>query len=299
MLVSMKEICKIAKENGFGVPALGCNNEHSIRAAVEAAEEANSPLILLIMYGSHPDFLYYGKVACEIADRATVPVATILDHGPDYQKAVLAVRAGLTDIMFDKSSEPYETNVAEVKEVVKMAHAIGMGVEAELGHVGQADRYELDGHTAFTDPDQAVKYVEETGVDFLAVAIGTAHGAYKGKPEIHFDLLEELAKKVPVPLVLHGGSGSGDENIAKACKLGITKVNIANDLYKGEIDELMKSETSGNGAYRIYRYMSAGYKKVANHYFNVCGSVNKADLYSYIKRPGLPGHSETKDSKES
>ena len=288
MLVSMKEICKIAKENHFGVPALGVNNEHNIRCAVEAAEEAKSPLIILVTYGAHPDFDYFGRTCAEIGDKASVPVATILDHGRDYQKCVYAIKAGLTDIMLDKSAEPYDVNVAEVKEVVKMAHANGMGVEAELGHVGSGANYAVDGYTALTDPDEAVRFVEETGVDFLAVAIGTAHGAYKGTPEIRFNLLEEIASKVSVPLVMHGGSGSGDENIAKACKMGICKVNVANDLYKGEVEALKAANTEGNGAYMIYEYLSAGYKKVAKHYFDICGSTGKADLYSYLKRPGLP-----------
>ena len=290
MLVSMKEICKIAKENHFGVPALGVNNEHNIRCAVEAAEEAKSPLIILVTYGAHPDWLYFCETCNRIADQASVPVATILDHGRDFNKCVWAIRGGLTDIMIDKSAEPYEVNAAEVKRVCEVAHEIGIGVEAELGHVGSASNYEHDGHTAFTEPEAAVKFVEETGVDYLAVAVGTAHGAYpKGmKPEIQFDLLKELAEKVSVPLVLHGGSGSGDENIAKACQLGICKVNVANDLYKGEIAALRKANDAGVTEYAMYNNLSDGYKEVAKHYFNLCGCAGKADLYSYIKRPGLP-----------
>ena len=144
MLVSMKEICAVARENHFGVPALGVNNEHSIRAAVEAAEEKNSPLILLITYGAHPDFVYFGQTAAEIAKASFVPVATILDHGPSWDTCVWAVRAGLTDMMIDKSSKPYEENAAEVKalfadkgmdiaeEDIEKSLAMANGEEAEL-----------------------------------------------------------------------------------------------------------------------------------------------------------------------
>ena len=297
MLVSMKEICQRAKEGHYGVPALASGNEHIVRSAIEAAEEKNSPLILLCNVKA-PDFQYLGKVINDLAAQSRVPVAAILDHGPSYESAVLAVKANLTDIMIDKSSEPYEVNVAETKRVCELAHAAGMYVEAELGHVGNADNYEEDGHTAFTDPDTAIKFVEETGVDFLAVAVGTAHGAYpKGmKPEIQFELLKELRDKVPVPLVLHGGSGSGDENIAEACRLGITKVNLANDLYQGCIKEVLEHDwSSGWAAYGFYGVVAEGYKKVAKHYFDVCGSTGKA----WTKEPkGLTSKAETETNKE-
>jgi len=294
----MKTICAIARENHFGVPALGVNNEHSIRAAIEAAEEKNSPLILLMMYGAHPDYVYFGKCAAEIGEKANVPVATILDHGPDFEKCVWAVRAGLTDIMIDKSAEPYEVNAREVKKAVELAHAVGMGVEAEFGHVGSGDNYAVDGYSNLTDPDEAVKFVEETGCDFLAVAVGTAHGVYKGTPEIRFERLKELRDKVPVPLVLHGGSGSGDENISKACEIGITKVNLANDLYRGMAEGLINNDISGNRVYGAYSFLTEGYKQVARHYMDVCGSTGKASLYD-MSRPGLHGKSEKGNVKEA
>ena len=296
MLVSMKEICARAREGGYGVPALTSGNEHIVRSAIEAAEEKNSPLILLCNVKA-PDFQYLGKVINDLATQSRVPVAAILDHGPNFASAVAAVKANLTDIMIDKSSEPYEVNVAETKKVCELAHSVGMYVEAELGHVGSADNYEHDGNNALTEPDMAVKFVEETGVDFLAVAIGTAHGAYpKGmKPEIRFELLKELRDKVPVPLVLHGGSGSGDENIAEACRLGITKVNLANDLYQGCIEEVMSRDWGGFAAYGFYGAVAEGYKKVARHYFDVCGSTGKAWT---CEPKGLTSKAETEDVKE-
>ena len=278
MLVSMKDICGKAREGGYGVPALGVNNEHNIRAAIEVAEEMDSPLILLIQYMAHPDIVWFGNEIKALADKSEVPVATILDHGADMTQAIWAIRAGLSDIMLDKSSLPYEENRDELKKICDIAHLVGMGVEGELGHVGHGENYAVDGHTAFTVPEEAVRYVEETGVDFLAVAIGTAHGVYKGTPEIQFDLLKEIRDAVDVPLVLHGGSGTGDENIAKACQLGICKVNVANDLYRAEGEAVKAADISGNGAYGLYNYLTEGYKSVARHYMEVCGSAGKAGI---------------------
>ena len=127
-------------------------------------------------------------------------------------------------------------------------------------------------------PDEAVRFVEETGVDSLAVAIGTAHGVYKGTPKLHFDLLEELNEKIPVPLVLHGGSGSGNENISKACKMGICKVNLANDLYRSAIRALQESDMSGNGAYGMYPTLAKGYREKTLEFIDVCGAANTAHL---------------------
>ena len=296
MLVSMKEICARAKEGHYGVPAIASGNEHLVRSAIEAAEEANSPVILLCNMKA-PDFQYLGKVINDLAPKSRVPIAAILDHGANFETAVKAVKANLTDIMIDKSAEPFEVNVAETKKVVEMAHAVGMGVEAELGHVGDANNYEHDGHTAFTDPETALKFIQETGVDYLAVAVGTAHGAYqKGiKPEIQFDLLKELAEKLPIPLVLHGGSGSGDENISKACQLGISKVNIVNDFYNAQIREVIENDYSGSKAYGFYGALAKAYKQVAKHYFDVCGSTGKA---WECKTTGLSSKTENENTKE-
>lgn len=275
MYVSMKELMQQARTEGYGIPALRAFDELSMRACIEAAEEKKSPLLIIAGYKMLPDICFFGAMCRELALTCNVPVAVILDHGATYEEAVWAIRAGFTDIMVDRSTLPYAENIAQVKELVKIAHAVGVGVEAELGHVGSGDHYAQDGVSGLTIPDEAVSYVEETGVDTLAVAIGTAHGVYKGTPKLRFDLLEELRAKVPIPLVLHGGSGTGESNLTKACQMGICKVNIANDLYRGALDELAIQDTSGNGAYRTFKYMSAGYKKVAMRYMDICGSSGK------------------------
>lgn len=277
MLMPMKELLAVAKREHFAVPAPGAGNEHALRACIDAAEEKRSPLIVLINYFANPDICFYGSLAADMARRASIPVSLILDHGAEFEHAIWAIRAGFTDIMVDRSKLPYRQNVEQVKELVRIAHAVGVGVEAELGHVGSGANYEVDGKTGLTVPEEAVRYVEETEVDSLAVAIGTAHGVYKGEPKLHFDLLEELARKVPVPLVLHGGSGSGNDNISKACRLGICKVNLANDLYRAMLKALEESDMSGNGAYGLYPTMAKGYRQKMYEFIEVCGAAGKAD----------------------
>lgn len=276
MYISMIELMKKAREGHYCVPAIAVENEHSVRAAIQAAEEKKSPLIMIALYKVNPDIHYFGRIVEDLAIRAKVPVAMCQDHGGTYAEAMWAVRAGFTDVMVDRSTLPFEENVAQVSEIVKVAHAVGMGVEAELGHVGMANKYETDGTGGFTVPEEAIEFVERTGVDALAVAIGTAHGVYSGVPKIQFDLLAELREKVSVPLVLHGGSGTGDENLKKACQMGICKLNISNDLKRGAIANLNEKCKDGMGAYAMYPLLYEGYKNVAAHYMTLCGSEGKA-----------------------
>lgn len=276
MYISMIELMKKAREGHYCVPAIAVENEHSVRAAIQAAEEKNSPLILIALYKVNPDIRYFGRIVEDLAIRAKVPVAMCQDHGGTYAEAMWAIRAGFTDVMVDRSTLPFEENIAQVSEIVKVAHAVGVGVEAELGHVGMANQYETDGTGGFTVPEEALEFVERTGVDALAVAIGTAHGVYSGVPKLQFELLAELREKVPVPLVLHGGSGTGDENLKKACQMGICKLNISNDLKRGAIANLNEKCKDGMGAYAMYPLLYEGYKNVAARYMTLCGSEGKA-----------------------
>ena len=276
MYISMIELMKKAREGHYCVPAIAVENEHSVRAAIQAAEEKKSPLIMIALYKVNPDIHYFGRIVEDLAIRAKVPVAMCQDHGGTYAEAMWAIRAGFTDVMVDRSTLPFEENIAQVSEIVKVAHAVGVGVEAELGPVGMANQYETDGTGGFTVPEEAIEFVERTGVDALAVAIGTAHGVYSGVPKLQFDLLAELREKVPVPLVLHGGSGTGDENLKKACQMGICKLNISNDLKRGAIANLNEKCKDGMGAYAMYPLLYEGYKNVAAHYMTLCGSEGKA-----------------------
>ncbi len=276
MLLSMKEILDRAKAGGYGVVAPNISSEWDARICIKVAEDLNAPMVLDVGYSANPNIYYFGRILTDLCIRSTAPLAVNLDHGAAYAHAIAAIRAGFTSIMVDRSSLPYEDNVAQVKELTKIAHAVGVSVEAELGHVGQGDNYAVDGFTSFTDPDEAVAYVEETGVDCLAVAIGTAHGAYKGTPVLRFDLLETLAAKVPVPLVLHGGSGSGDENLRKACSMGINKVNISNDLMRSAYNKILAKPLDGNLVYGLYALAGQGLYERLAELARIFGSEGKA-----------------------
>ncbi len=276
MLVSLSEMLGRAKAEGYGIPAISAANEMTLRACIEAAEKAESPVIILTGYYQTDAVNYYTRIIEDFARMASVPVMAMWDHSSNFKESIRGIRAGFSSIMVDRSSLPYEENAAQVKEMVRIAHAVDIGVEAELGHVGTGMNYAVDGFSALTVPDEAVRFIKETGADCLAVAIGTAHGVYKGEPKLRFDLLQELAEKVPVPLVLHGGSGTGDENISKACRMGITKVNVANELMRACYDALQADGMEGNNIYKFWPVMEKGYKAKCAHLFEVCGCAGKA-----------------------
>ncbi|MDF2882656.1 MAG: ketose-bisphosphate aldolase [Clostridiaceae bacterium] len=277
MLTDMKSILLDAKKNKYGVAAADVWSESSIKAVIAAAENENAPAIIAI-YPAIADVLEVGKIAADLASKSKVPLAVHLDHGTTFDQAVQSVKAGLTSVMVDRSTLPFEDNVREVKEIVKLAHAVGVTVEAELGHVGQGFEYEQTKNTALTDPKQAVEFVKQTGVDCLAVAVGTSHGVYKGKPEIHFDLLETLRDALDVPLVLHGCSGTGDENLKKAIEFGITKLNLYTDLDMAGL-EMFKNYSKGHDNYKIVdasKIIYKGYTEKLQYYIRLFGSNNRA-----------------------
>ncbi len=276
MLVSMTDILKKSREGRYGVIAPNICNEDTARAAIEAAVENRAPMILDLIFNAAEDVPLLARAAAEMAGRAPVPVALNLDHGGTFEQAITAIRCGFSSIMVDRSSLPYEENVAEVAQLVKIAHAVGVSVEAELGHVGSGESYAADRDTGLTDPRQAREYVERTGVDALAVAIGTAHGKYVGTPHLDFALLRAIYEEVEVPLVLHGGSGSGDENLARATREGITKVNIGTDLFQAGIDNLLAHHGELKRAHLGYRLLSEGYKAKLTHYMKLVDQCGKA-----------------------
>lgn len=275
MLVTMNELLKRAKQEGYAVPACNIDNEHNLRAAIEAAEEMDTGIILNTTPVANPDLVTFGQLAVELARRSCVNIALNLDHGKSFADCLLGIRAGYTSIMIDRSLLPFEENVKQVKEMARICHALGISVEAELGHVGVGEQYHTDGHQAFTRVEEAVEYVKQTGVDALAVAIGTAHGVYKGTPNIHFDLLHELKEALDIPLVLHGGSGTGDENLARCAREGINKVNLSNDLKRSAIENLIKEDLSGNVVYQLYPLLAEGFKNKIKHYIRLLGCEGK------------------------
>lgn len=234
MYVTLKELLAHAEEGNYTVMAPNVFNLESLLAVVEAAELEHAPVIIAIGESrlKNPQLQkYLPIVAKELAETASVPVGINLDHGKSYHELVLAIQKEFSSVMIDASMCPYEENVARTKEIVKIAHELGISVEAEIGHVGMGEDYTENGAAAgLTEPEMAKRFAEETEVDALAVAVGTAHGVYKGTPKLDFERLKEIHSMVKVPLVLHGGSNTGMENLIKASELGIRKLNINTEL---------------------------------------------------------------------
>lgn len=229
-LVSMNAFLPQAKEKKFAVGQFNMNNLEFAQAAVEAAIVEKSPFIYGVSEGAlrYMGIEFTVAMAEAAAKKSGLPIALHLDHGSSFEVAMQCIHAGFSSIMFDGSHYPYEENVRLTKEIVKVAHAMGVSVEGELGTIGGVeDDLSVDEADAkLADPEEAIRYYEETGVDCLAIAVGTAHGMYAGEPNIRFDIIEEVTKAIPVPVVLHGGSGVPDEMIQRAIKAGVGKINV-------------------------------------------------------------------------
>lgn len=234
MLVTGKAILEHAHENGYAVGAFNVNNMEQVHAIIEAAEETRSPVIIQASQGGlkYAGVEYIAAMVKAAADKSTVPVALHLDHGTDFKQIMMCLRNGFTSVMIDGSHYELEENIKKTRQIVEMAHAIGVSVEAELGKIGGTeDDISVDEKDAtFTDPDEAERFVKETEVDYLAIAVGTAHGPYKGEPKIDFDRIKVIKERLNMPLVLHGSSGVPEESIKKAVSLGINKINIDTDI---------------------------------------------------------------------
>ena len=234
MLVTLKEILGDAQKGGYAVGAFNVNNMEIVQAIIEAAEEQRSPVILQASQGGlkYAGVEYIAAMARLAGEKASVPVAVHLDHGTDFQQIMLCVRNGFTSVMIDGSQYPLDENIEVTKRVVEVSHAVGMSVEVELGKIGGVEDDVVVDHedATMTDPDEAARFAKETGVDALAIAIGTAHGVYKGEPKLAFDRLKAIRAVVDTPLVLHGASGISDDAIRQAVELGICKINIDTEI---------------------------------------------------------------------
>lgn len=280
MLVPMNVILEHARVNRYGVGSFDVPNLETATAVLEAAQEHQSPVIIAIpgsVIGLQQFEVFVSAIRM-LAEPMDIPVAMVLDHGRDYDYCVRSIRAGTTAVMFDGSDLPFEENMRITKDIVKVAHALGVSVEAEVGHVGSDDLTPEEIAKSLTEPDKAVEFVKETGVDCLAVAVGTIHGHYKGEPHIHFDLIKEIADKTGVPLVLHGGSSTGEENLQKSIEHGICKINIYSDMSKHAIDGV-QSLLSANPRARmndVLLTISNSFGTVAGNYMKMFGSAGKA-----------------------
>ena len=244
MLVNLDGILKRAQREKYAVGLFNTTDTDMLQAAIEAAEELVSPIVI----GTAEILLPYGELnliapsVVEAAKRAKVPVAVHYDHGLTFERCMEALKLGFSSVMYDGSAKKRETNIAETREIVKIAHSFGATVEGEIGHVGDAAADENLSDALYTTPEEANEYLAATGVDALAVSIGTAHGVYRSKPKLNLDRLREIRGKVGVPLVLHGGSGLSDDDFRNAIREGIAKVNIFTDLCLAG-DKAMKEGT--------------------------------------------------------
>ena len=269
-LVKMKDLLRRAEEKNIGCGAFSVGNMELVRGAIRAAEELDTPIILQIaeVRLKNSPLHLMGPMMVQAAKEAKVDVAVHLDHGLTFESVDKALELGFTSVMLDASTLPFEENIARVKAVVEKARKYGATVEAELGLVGGSEDGSCDHGILFTDPDDAVVYARETGIDALAVAIGNAHGNYPVAPTLAFDVLEKIHEKVDIPLVLLGGSGITDKDFQKAISLGIRKVNIATASFNSltaHVEKYMES-TDKHNFFDLNEAMAQGtYENVKKH----------------------------------
>ncbi|WP_213950684.1 class II fructose-1,6-bisphosphate aldolase [Tepidanaerobacter syntrophicus] len=281
MLVSSKEMLNKARQNNYAIAAFNIHNLETLKATVEAAKEERAPLILQTTPGTceYAGIDYLVAMAHTASNKADIPIALHLDHGNSLDLAIKCIDAGYTSVMIDGSMLPFNENVSLVKQVVEYAHKKQVQVEAELGHISGVEENISSSHEVLTDPKEAAEFVNRTGVDSLAIAAGTAHGVYKGKPEIHFDIIQNIRQLVNVPLVLHGCSGVPEEDVKQAIKCGICKINIATDIKIAFADELKKffvSQPDETDPRKYFKPAIKAVKDVVKSKIHMAESYNKA-----------------------
>lgn len=231
MLVTLKEGLKDSVKNRYALGAFNVANHDMAEGIIQAAEEKQLPIIISVaeLHFETLDldnFIYYLQ---DRINRTEVPIVLHLDHGYSYETVIRAIHYGFSSVMFDGSKLSYQENKEQTKELVKVAHAAGVSVEAELGHVagleGELEAGSVADEKAFTDPDDAKRFVKETGIDALAIAIGTVHGLYEGEPQIDYERLDKIRERLEIPLVLHGGTGLYDKDYRRVVEHGINKIN--------------------------------------------------------------------------
>ncbi len=287
MLVNMNEVLRPAKENKYAVGLFNAVNLELARGIIAAAESLRSPVIMgtaevLLPYGPLDEVSYY---LIPMAKKASVPVVVHLDHGLTYDTCIKALKLGFTSVMYDCSTDSYEENVRKVKEMADIAHSYGATIEGELGHVGdnegsaEGSSHLADPSAFFTDPKLAKDFVDKTGVDALAIAVGNAHGAYKLPPKLDFERIRTIAKTVDVPLVLHGGSGLTDNDFRQAIKEGISKVNIFTDINVAAVEaEFKKFQSMDKGLIDLIPAAVEAVKQESMKKMELFSSNGKADI---------------------
>lgn len=285
--MNMRDLLAVANEHNFAIPAFNIGTNQILNAVIDASEEMGAPVILAI----HPSELEFQRdtfmLSCVAAAQAsTIPVAIHLDHGGSVDEIMRAVRTGFTSVMIDASHLPFEDNVAVTKQIVDLVKPLGISVEGELGTIGTTEGDTEGGaeEIVFTQPDDAAEFVARTGIDALAIAIGTAHGLYPEGfvPQLKLDLLSSIKAKVDVPLVLHGGSGNAEHEIVECVERGINKINISSDIKDAFYQELRRTladDKKIREPFHLYLNSIATMKEVAYNKIRLLKAEGKAQLY--------------------
>ncbi len=280
-LTSIAPILKQARQAGYAVPLFDAFDMFSAEGIFRAAEERRAPVIVA-MYSGIMNKSYTRSLADFLRSRAAsspIPVSLMLDHGASFEECIRAIKMGFTDVMYDGSKLPFEENLAQTQAVVRAAHAAGLAAEAELGHVGMGDDYASFGsqRQGFTDPNLVERFVAESGVDFLAVAIGNAHGLYKDAPRIDLALLDAIQMRSEIPLVLHGGTGLSEEQFRAVIQRGIAKINVATDLLVFTTRRIgQATQDEKTTYYDLIEVALDSFQERCSYYLDLFGSSGKA-----------------------
>ena len=280
--ISSKEILLDAQQQGYAIPAFNIHNLETIQTVLEAADELNSPVILATTPGTirHAGAEYLVAITKQAGEKYDIPISLHLDHAEDIDLIKECIDLGYKSVMIDASAESFAENIAKTKEVVDYAKFKEVAVEAELGRLGGREENitVAEEDEQYTDPAKAAEFVAKTGIDSLAVAIGTAHGLYKSEPKLDFQRLEEIREEVAVPLVLHGASGVPEASVNQAIQLGISKVNIATELkipFSKAVEEYFERHPEANDPRKYLAPGKEAMKKIVKEKIKMCMSDNK------------------------
>ncbi len=277
MLVDLKKILDLAEEGEYCIPAFNVYNMETARGVINVAEELRSPVILQIYSRLATSGIVndLGPIMVDMANKASVPVCVHLDHGAGELEVIRCLRNGMTGIMIDASQEELEVNIAKTKKVVETCGYVGVSVEGELGHIGRTADGAENAMAEYTHPEEAERYVKETGVKALAVMVGTAHGRYKKAPVLDIERIAEIKKRTGIALVLHGGSGVPDEQIKRAIKAGIRKMNFSTDLCYAFTDACRNMDKSVFAIDMFMKQPIADVEGFVRSKIKVLGSANR------------------------
>lgn len=282
MYVSIKGILERANEGKYAIMAFNCFNLETAKAVIQGAQELRAPVIISLLQDHLKDHLgshLLTKPIIRMANEASVEVAINLDHGQDIGFVKRCLQDGFSSVMMDASAYPFDQNIEITRNMVEFAQTYNASVEAEVGNIGSADDI-MTGDSMLTDPELAIDFVKKTGVDALAISYGSSHGNYPEGfvPKFHFHIVEKIKKETNIPLVLHGGSGCGEENIRTSIELGINKINVGSDFMKAQVDQIryeLDRDPAINLFDLIHSTIDAG-KEAVKYYINLAKSTGKS-----------------------